>query len=938
MFLGRFLPRGGGGGRGLGPYCCGMNADHRVLSELIDRLPEHLSERVRVVSEGSGGAAGAGGAGASAGTHVVLWVHHAVRGHENPALDVALHAAAELRLPLVVYQGLGGRHRFNNDRHHTFIMEGARSMWAEMRERLPGVRCVFNFQEDPSASSPLAGLCARAALVVTEEFPAPPMPAWTRRLAARCGRAVWAVDCACVVPMRVVVAAVGEQLGAFKLRGKTEKMFRARVGRVWAEVGAEVLERVPDAAGVDVGFVPVDWATADIAGLCARARIDHGVPPVAHTRGGSAAGYARWEAFKARGLKNYHKARNRAEIERDALAVSRLSAYIHHGQISPLRIVRQAWEAFKTGAGEGAEKYIDEVWVWRELAHHLCFLYEDVLEKPEIVPAWARQTLHAHRDDPRDVLSWETLARGRSGEALWDAAQRGLLAHGEMHNNVRMTWGKAIVGWSDGPARAQRMLIDLNHRYALDGNNPNSYGGLLWCLGVLDRPFDVDAPVTGCLRPRPVGEHAARMDLARYQRGMMETSWRSELRVAVIGGGMAGMAAARTLADANAHVVVFDKGRGPGGRMSTRRMDDGSGAVCFDHGAQYFTARDERFARVVESWVEDGIVAPWSGRIGQVREAGVVREPGVVRERAGADGAGAGGDVRYVGVPGMNEVIAHMGRTLGGRSEVRFGVRVARLERLDGPGGAGSSAGRWRLSDERGAGLGEFDAVIVAVPGPQAVELLSPVAGGGAAGLVERARGAGMRACWAVMVKFAERIAMGFDGLFVDVPGGVLSWAARDGSKPGRAAAAGGRGDAWVLHASPEWSEANLEREKAEVMREALAAFFSAVGLPAREPIMIEAHRWRYASVDAAGARGGAGERGVRAVDEIDRAAVDEHGTLALCGDWLGGGRVEGAYLSGVAAAGRLAGRVAQAAGRVAQAVAARAAGAPVVDSPPAAG
>lgn len=825
-------------------------------SEMAARLPEHLSERVRILRDGvlvEGASSGRPDSEREPGTHVVCWLHHAVRAHENPALDVARHLAAERSLPLIVYQGLGGRHRYNSDRHHTFILEGARDLAAELHALDPNIRFAFNLQHNPKAPSPLTDLCRRAAVVVTEDYPAPPFPHWTQRLAARCSRPVLLVDSACVVPMRLVD---GEYLRAFKFRGKTEKLFKQRAGREWPVIDA----RLPDPTAIDLGFVPLDLDSADIASLCASCEIDHSIAPIGHTHGGSRAGYQRWEAFKANGLRGYHKRRNRAEIERDELAVSRMSAYLHHGHVSPMRLMRETWSLLKTGSGDGAEKFIDELWVWRELAHHLCFLYPDDLETTEIIPGWAKDTLRAHQNDPRDVKSWESLARARSGHDLWDAAQRSLLAHGELHNNVRMTWGKALVGWSDGPKRAQRMLIDLNHRFALDGNNPNSYGGLLWCLGVLDRPFEgVEEPVTGCLRPRPLDEHAGRMNLDQYAREMHATSWGHELRVAVVGGGIAGMAAARTLADQNARVTVFDKGRGPGGRMSTRRADE----LRFDHGAQYFTAKDERFARSVRSWVREGIAAPWQGRIGQIDAKGSI---GAKTENPG----------RYVGVPGMNTVVRYLTETLGGQSEVHFGVRVEAVHATDDG---------WLLKNDQGAELGPFDAVVVALPAPQAAELFAELPH-----LREPAAAAEMRACWAAMVCFEHRIPCEFDGLFINLDGGPLSWAARDSSKPGRNDA-----ETWVLHASPDWSEANIDMEKDKVASELLAAFFGAVGIDPQQHTTLMSHRWRFAQTQAA----------------VDGGCLfDRESLLAACGDWCCGGRVEGAYLSGVAAAGRVLGEV----------------------------
>ena len=93
-----------------------------------------------------------------------------------------------------------------------------------------------------------------------------------------------------------------------------------------------------------------------------------------------------------------------------------------------------------------------------------------------------------HAQDPRPAnFTPEQLERAKTGDPLWDVLQRSLLRQGELHNNVRMTWGKALLQWTSSPAEALRRLIDLNHRFALDGSDPNSYGGILWCLGLFDR-------------------------------------------------------------------------------------------------------------------------------------------------------------------------------------------------------------------------------------------------------------------------------------------------------------------------------------------------------------------------------------------------------------------------------------------------------------------
>lgn len=319
------------------------------------------------------------------------------------------------------------------------------------------------------------------------------------------------------------------------------------------------------------------------------------------------------------------------------------------------------------------------------------------------------------------------------------------------------------------------------------------------------------------------------------------------LSVAVVGAGLSGLACARTLADHGHRVRVFEKARGAGGRMSTRRTD----AWRFDHGAQYFTVRDPRFGHWLESWTAVGIVARWDGRVAVLED--------------GAAPRAAGGVDRFVGTPGMNAVCRHLAADL----EVVFDTRVGALAR---------AADRWRLVSVEDADLGAYDAVVVSAPAPQTAELLTDAA----PRLAARAAGVTMTPCWAAMISFAEPLQPGFDAAFVH--GSRLSWVARNASKPGRPDA-----DAWVLHASAGWSRQKLELDPVGAAQSLLDAFRTASGVSGTAQYL-DGHLWRFALPAP--------------LDEP--CLFDAELRLAACGDWCGGPRVEGAFLSGVAAASRL--------------------------------
>lgn len=326
----------------------------------------------------------------------------------------------------------------------------------------------------------------------------------------------------------------------------------------------------------------------------------------------------------------------------------------------------------------------------------------------------------------------------------------------------------------------------------------------------------------------------------------------STLRVVVLGAGLSGLACARALADRGCDVVVLEKSRGAGGRAATRR----DGGWRFDHGAQYFTVRDERFARRVRAWCDAGLVARWNGRVAVVGGGRVVPKDD--------------GRERWVGVPGMSA----LGRDLATGLDVRFGSRVTAVV---------ADGGGWRVELEGGPDAGRFDAVVVSAPAPQTAGLLAAAA----PDLARQAAEVPTEPCWALMVGFGGPLGAGFDGGFVD--GGPLSWIARNGSKPGRPDA-----EAWVVHASTAWSAAHLEDDDGGVEGALLDAFAEAVGRRP-EPVFRAVHRWRFAQPPT---------------PLPVRCLVDAAARVAACGDWCGGPRVEGAFLSGLAAADSLLGPV----------------------------
>lgn len=304
------------------------------------------------------------------------------------------------------------------------------------------------------------------------------------------------------------------------------------------------------------------------------------------------------------------------------------------------------------------------------------------------------------------------------------------------------------------------------------------------------------------------------------------------MNIAIIGAGMAGLSAARSLVEDGQDVMLFDKSRGVGGRMATRR----TGAFSFDHGAQFVTARDPEFRKVLKNAGAAGYTALW-------------------------------GEDRHVGVPGMSALPGYMSNGLTILTE----APVARLERANGHLLLRDATDAFLGSDEDG-----FDAVILAIPAPQASAICS-ASGLAIDGLADIA----YAPSWALMLGYEQPTGFAPTARTFDDP--AVGWIARNSSKPGRAPLP----ETFVVHATAEWSLDNLEWTPARVAEHLHTRFCALTGIT-RAPDLIRAHRWRYAFVSRA----------------LGRPCLwDDRLKIGACGDWAIGPRVEAAFLSGQALA-----------------------------------
>jgi len=318
-------------------------------------------------------------------------------------------------------------------------------------------------------------------------------------------------------------------------------------------------------------------------------------------------------------------------------------------------------------------------------------------------------------------------------------------------------------------------------------------------------------------------------------------------KIAIVGAGVAGLTALQSLREQGHQVTVFDKSRGSGGRLSSKKVGNSS----WDMGAQFIRAHTPEFAVQLKVWEEQGWVSEWQVTPWLITE----KERGPSPDTA----------TRFVGMPRMTGLSRKL---LEGAHEF---VPQTRITDARYPG-------QWMLSSEDGREFGPFDELILNMPPQQALPLLPATSA-----LAAQIDSLQMLPCWTLLLGFNQALATDFDAAFVkDSP---VAWLARNSSKAGRDA-----GEAWVIQASHDWSETMVDAPRHEVQQGLTLALENLLGkLPDTTDTWL--HRWLY-SVPAQAPKLG--------------ALRDEPHNLTLCGDWCESPSVEGAWISGRKAAGFL--------------------------------
>jgi deoxyribodipyrimidine photo-lyase len=355
----------------------------------------------------------------------------------------------------------------------------------DIEEDLASRGVAFVMRRSPHETPERMFADAGAAMVISDENPMPGPEAWRRKVASQLKIPFWTVDADVIVPSKLIE---GAQYGAFTIRPRLYRLLpdflhpceNLKAHQEWKRPRSFYSEPVDE-------DITRGWKD-----------LDRSVLPVEGWTGGTHAAMKRLRHFVDKILPDYEQSRNKPELD----GSSRLSPYLHFGQISPLTIALAVEAAAKKTPKlkSARDGFFNELIVWRELAVNFV-RHTKHYDSPECAEPWAKRTIEEHaRDERESIYKLHELEHAQTHDDLWNAAQQQMLRDGWMHNVMRMYWAKKILEWTPDIKTAMKYAVHLNDKYFLDGRDPNGYAGIAWAiLGKFDRAWN-ERPIFGKIR------------------------------------------------------------------------------------------------------------------------------------------------------------------------------------------------------------------------------------------------------------------------------------------------------------------------------------------------------------------------------------------------------------------------------------------------------
>ncbi|MCF8009485.1 MAG: deoxyribodipyrimidine photo-lyase [Halanaerobiales bacterium] len=425
--------------------------------------------------------------------YILYWMQAAQRTESNPALNYAINRANQLEVPLVVVFNIVNDFPDANLRHYYFMLEGLQEVSENLKEMQ--IKFIIRFG-DPVDN--IKELNKDAIMLISDRGYLNLERKWRKKLKKRIKNRFVLVNTNTIVP--VDQASDKEEYGAYTIRKKLKNKIDRFIDICYNQ------EITHSSLSLDLRSIELSDLDKTISSL--NLDIDTSIKPVKYFKGGTRQALLLLNNFITNNLKDYEEYGNNP----DNNIGSKLSPYLHFGQISPAYIYKLIKEREVK-----AENFLEQLVIRRELSFNFIYYnqnYDKNLKK--ILPNWALKTLDQHLNDKREhIYDLDQLKNYKTKDKYWNAAQKEMIKTGYMNGYMRMYWGKKILEWSKSPQSAFEKLIYLNNKYFLDGRDPNSFAGIAWIFGKHDRAWK-EREIFGKVRYMNKGGLKRKFDMEKY--------------------------------------------------------------------------------------------------------------------------------------------------------------------------------------------------------------------------------------------------------------------------------------------------------------------------------------------------------------------------------------------------------------------------------------
>lgn len=417
--------------------------------------------------------------------YILYWMQQSQRVNYNHALEHATRIANAKKLPLVVFFGLSTDYPDANLRHYQFMLEGVQ----EVKKTLESMNIKFVFKLE-SPEKAILPLLEQANTLVLDYGYLLIQKKWRQFVWDYANRhinhlSIDIVDTDVIVPVDIVSNKA--EYGAYTLRPKLHRLYQE-----YRDFGGVIEVNEPNRIDIDS-----DDDLSNITELINRLPIDKTIAPSPIYRGGYLEAKKWLLFFLDNQINNYPQSNDPGDNY-----TSKLSMYLHFGQISSLEILELLIERYHSHEvnQEAYLSFFEQLLVRRELAFNYVTYQKKYFQFDSMTEPWAYQTMDLHQYDGRTyIYTIDDYIHFKTHDKYFNAAMKEMVYTGYMHNYMRMYWAKKIIEWSKTYQEAYQIILSLNNRYFIDGRDPNSYAGISWCFGKHDRAW-TERPIFGKLR------------------------------------------------------------------------------------------------------------------------------------------------------------------------------------------------------------------------------------------------------------------------------------------------------------------------------------------------------------------------------------------------------------------------------------------------------